>query len=32
MCKMAKKIEEKYQQLSEQEHVLHRLSMWIGSI
>lgn len=29
---MAKKIEEKYQQLSEQEHVLHRPGMWIGSI
>ena len=29
---MAKKIEEKYQQLTEQEHVLHRPGMWIGSI
>lgn len=29
---MTKKIEEKYQQLTEQEHVLHRPGMWIGSI
>ena len=29
---MAKKIEEKYQQLSEVEHVLLRPGMWVGSI
>ena len=29
---MAKKIEEKYQELSEIQHVLHRSGMWIGSI
>ncbi len=29
---MAKKIEEKYQQLSEVEHVLLRSGMWVGSI
>lgn len=29
---MAKKIEEKYKQLSEVEHILHRPGMWIGSI
>lgn len=28
---MAKKIEEKYKELSEQEHILHRPGMWIGS-
>lgn len=28
---MAKKIEEKYKQLSETEHILHRPGMWIGS-
>ena len=29
---MAKKIEDKYKELSEVEHILHRPSMWIGSI
>ena len=29
---MAKKIEEKYQQLSETEHILHRPGMWVGSV
>jgi len=28
---MAKKIEEKYQELSEIQHVLHRSGMWVGS-
>ena len=28
---MAKKIEEKYQELSEVQHVLHRSGMWVGS-
>ena len=29
---MAKKIEEKYKELSEREHVLLRPGMWVGSI
>lgn len=29
---MAKKIEEKYQELSEIQHILIRPSMWVGSI
>lgn len=29
---MAKKIEEKYQQLSETEHILKRPGMWVGSV
>ena len=29
---MSKKIEEKYQQLSETEHILHRPGMWVGSV
>ena len=29
---MKKKIEEKYQQLSEVEHVLLRPGMWVGSV
>ena len=29
---MAKKIEEKYQQLSEQAHILKRPGMWVGSV
>ena len=28
---MTKKIEEKYQELSEVQHVLHRSGMWVGS-
>ena len=29
---MAKKIEEKYQELSEIQHILNRPGMWVGSI
>ena len=29
---MAKKIEEKYQELSEVQHILQRPGMWVGSI
>ena len=29
---MGKKIEEKYKELSEREHILFRPGMWVGSI